>query len=78
MHRVAATNDVGMINDFNAHSKRNQSLTNAVYRIGNLVGYEIGSAPSDDALDDLATRNDSTLMDNNAVSGVMLLVRAAF
>ena len=77
MHRVAATNDVGMINDFNAHSKRNQSLTNAVYRVGNLVGYEIGSAPSDDALDDLATRNDSTLMDNNAVSGVMLLVRAA-
>ena len=78
MHRVAATNDVGMINDFNAHSKRNQSLTNAVYRIGNLIGYEIGSAPSDDALDDLVTRNNATLMDNLTVSGVMLLVRAAF
>jgi hypothetical protein len=51
--RVAANDDVGTDNDFNARSKRNQSLANAVRRLGNRLTFAAGAGPDDRLVDDL-------------------------
>ncbi|MEX2139784.1 MAG: glycosyltransferase family 87 protein [Pirellulales bacterium] len=54
--RVAANDDVGVDNHFNARSKRNQSLTNAVRRLGNRLAFATGTGPDDRLVDDLANQ----------------------
>ena len=45
--RVVFNHDLGGENDLSYRSVRNQSLTNAVYRAGNLIAYLIGAGPDD-------------------------------
>jgi hypothetical protein len=50
--RVVSNNDVGVENDFHYRSKRNQSLANGVWRLGNFVAYQAGwSEVSDERVD---------------------------
>jgi hypothetical protein len=50
--RVVSNNDVGGENDFHYRSKRNQSLANGVWRLGNYVAYQAGwSDVSDERID---------------------------
>jgi hypothetical protein len=51
--RVVSNDDVGTDNDFNARSKRNQSLSNAVRRLGNRLAFASGAGPDDRLVDDL-------------------------
>jgi hypothetical protein len=55
--RVAANDDVGADNDFNARSKRNQSLGNSVRRLGNRLAFAAGVGPADELVDDLANQD---------------------
>jgi hypothetical protein len=55
--RVAANDDVGADNDFNARSKRNQSLANAVRRLGNRLAFAAVRGPDDTLVDDLANQH---------------------
>lgn len=45
--RVVFNHDLGGENDLSYRSVRNQSLTNAVYRAGNLVAFLLGNGPDD-------------------------------
>ena len=45
--RVVFNHDLGGENDLSYRSVRNQSLTNAVYRAGNLIAYLLGKGPDD-------------------------------
>jgi hypothetical protein len=65
--RVAANDDVGADNDFNARSKRNQSLTNAVRRLGNRLAFATGTGPDDRLVDDLANQRTSMPMETPLV-----------
>jgi hypothetical protein len=50
--------------DFSAHTKRNQSLPNGIYRLGNWIAYLAGDIPDDQVIDNFATRNTPMPMDN--------------
>ena len=50
--------------DFSAHTNRNQSLSNGVYRLGNWAAYVLGDIPDDQVIDNFATRNTPMPMDN--------------
>jgi hypothetical protein len=52
--RVVTNEEVGVDNDFNVRSKRNQSLANAVRRLGNRAAFAAGAGPDDRLVDDLA------------------------
>jgi hypothetical protein len=52
--RVVANDNVGSDNDFNVRSKRNQSLSNAVRRLGNRIAFAAGAGPDDRLVDDLS------------------------
>jgi hypothetical protein len=67
MDRVVANDDVGIVNDFNARSKRNQSLTNAVRRLGNRLAFAAGAGPDDRLVDDLAQQSTKMPMETDAV-----------
>ena len=43
---IVLNHDVGGENDLTYHSVRNQSLTNAVYRLGNWVAYAWDGGPT--------------------------------
>ncbi len=75
--RVAANSHPGPINGINIHSKRNQSLSNAVYRLGNFVNYEIGHGKSDEQLDEIGVERAASVMDQPAVTKTLLMVRGA-
>jgi len=83
--RVAANETVGLDNDFNARSKRNQSLTNGVQRLGNRLAYAAGLGPDDRLVDNLANQPVQMPMETAAVNvalkgvlvGVVLLLIAA-
>ena len=76
IRRVVVTRDVGDVNEFNVLSKRNQSMSNAVFHFGNWAAHLLGDAP-----DDGFTREDSSdlevyLMDHHAVSAALNVIRA--
>jgi hypothetical protein len=64
--RVIANEEVGVDNDFNVRSRRNQSLTNAVRRLGNRMAFATGAGPDDRLVDDLAQQSARMPMDNAA------------
>lgn len=75
MERVVINDDVGRDNDFNLLSIRNQSLQNAIYRLGNWVGYVIGEAPDDKLVDEEAYAWEVFPMDAPAVNVSVNLAR---
>ena len=75
MRRVVANREVGKDNDFNPLSMRNQSMGNAVYRLGNWAAHVLGDAPDDRYAGQDSTRAPSLPMDNPAVSLVLNAVR---
>jgi hypothetical protein len=75
MDRVVANEEVGIDNDFNVRSKRNQSLANAARRLGNRVAFAAGAGPDDRIVDDLGQRA-TTMPTENAAMDVMLRVAA--
>ena len=80
IHRVAANRDVGMLNDFNVHSGRNQSLTNAAYLLGNSTASFLRGAVNTGAIDDDNWKSDqprNTPMDRPAVYIVLLGLRVS-
>jgi hypothetical protein len=54
LSHVVVNDDVGIDNEFNVRSKRNQSLSNAVKRLGNGVAFATGRGPDDRLVDDPA------------------------
>jgi hypothetical protein len=72
--RVVANDEVGIDNDFNARSKRNQSLSNAVRRLGNRVAFATGAGPDDRLVDDLANGRVPMPMETALVDNVLLAV----
>jgi hypothetical protein len=83
--RVVANDEVGIDNDFNARSKRNQSLTNAVRRLGNRLAFAAGMGPDDQLVDDLANQSVEMPMENGlmdhalraAAAGLLVLLFVA-
>lgn len=75
--RVVANDDVGIENDFNARSKRNQSLANSVRRFGNAVAYAAGMGPDDQLVDDIANANRTMPMENAVVDVALKLAALA-
>jgi hypothetical protein len=69
--RVVTNEEVGIDNDFNARSKRNQSLANAVQRLGNRLAFAAGAGPDDRLVDDLAQQSTKMPMENAAVDFVL-------
>jgi hypothetical protein len=71
---IVLNHDVGGENDLTYHSVRNQSLTNAVYRLGNWVAFAWEGGP-----DDLAEAKPGETvvmpMDQPVVHGVLMSVR---
>ncbi len=65
--RVVANDDVGVDNEFNAKSKRNQSLSNAARRLGNRLLFAAGLGPDDRLVDDLANAAVQMPMETRAV-----------
>jgi hypothetical protein len=63
MDRVAANDEVGIDNDFNVKSMRNQSLANAVERLGNRIAFATGIGPDDRLVDDLSQQTTTMPMD---------------
>ena len=70
--RVAANDNVGQTNDFNARSFRNQSFANGVRRFGNFVSYAAGTGPDDRLVDDTANANQKMPMESALVNRVIL------
>jgi len=50
--------------DFSVHTKRNPSLTNAVYRLGNWAAHVFAGTQDDQLIDAVATRDATMPMDN--------------
>jgi hypothetical protein len=75
--RVAANDTVGLDNDFNARSKRNQSLSNGVRRLGNRLAYAAGVGPDDQLVDDLTNQAVPMPMEARAVDGALKVALAA-
>jgi hypothetical protein len=69
--RVVTNDEVGIDNDFNMRSKRNQSLANAVRRLGNRVTFATGAGPDDRLVDDLAQQSTTMPMENAAMDAVL-------
>jgi hypothetical protein len=67
LDRVVANEEVGLDNDFNVRSKRNQSLENAVRRFGNRLAFSAGAGPDDRLVEDLAQQSTKMPMDNAAM-----------
>lgn len=67
MDRVVANEEVGIDNDFNVRSKRNQSLANAARRLGNRVAFAAGAGPDDRLVDDLAQQATAMPTENAAM-----------
>src|SRR5262249_5016655 len=66
--------------DFSAHGMRNQSLTNATYRLGNWVAYLVGAGSNDRAIDSVpasAAQNAGLPMDGFAARLTMRIVQLA-
>lgn len=72
--RVAANEDRGPDNQFNAHSVRNQSLANAVYRFGNWTAYVLADGPDDRQANHMTAQ--PLPMDAPAVGPTVTLLRA--
>ncbi|HEX3997648.1 MAG TPA: glycosyltransferase family 87 protein [Pirellulales bacterium] len=70
---VVLNQDVGGGNDLTYHSVRNQSLVNAMYRLGNLVAYECGKGPSD--LAEPEEQGPSMPMDSRFAHDALLAMR---
>jgi hypothetical protein len=70
--KVVLNQDVGGDNDLTYHSVRNQSLINAVYRLGNWIAYAWDGGP-----DDLAEPSEQPVMpmDQPIVHRMLLVVR---
>ncbi|HZZ27482.1 MAG TPA: glycosyltransferase family 87 protein [Pirellulales bacterium] len=64
--------------DFSVHSKRNQSLTNAVYRLGNWTAHVFGGAPNDQLIDAFATRDAAMPMDSRWAVWTLRLLQISF
>jgi hypothetical protein len=65
--RVVTNEEVGVDNDFNVRSKRNQSLGNAVRRLGNRLAFAAGAGPDDLLVDDLSQQSVVMPMENAVV-----------
>ncbi|TAJ07866.1 MAG: DUF2029 domain-containing protein [Nitrospirae bacterium] len=74
--RVATNERRGPDQQFNAHSVRNQSLANAVYRLGNWVEHAVGGGPDDRRADNLAPAGDPLPMDAAIVGHMVTAARA--
>jgi hypothetical protein len=72
--RVVTNEAVGIDNDFNVRSKRNQSLANAVRRLGNRVAFAAGAGPDDRLVDDLAQQATAMPMENAAMDFTLRVV----
>lgn len=77
--QVAANEHRGPDHQFNAHSVRNQSLDNAVYRLGNWVDYTMAGGADDRHADQLARSGQGSPMDaplagNLVTAGRVLLL----
>jgi hypothetical protein len=62
----------------NPHSMRNQSLGNAIYRLGNWIAHEFAGGPDDRRLDEFGYNPVVTAMDVPAVRQSLGVVRFAF
>ena len=74
--RVAANDEVGRDNDFNVYSKRNQSLSNAVRRLGNRLMFAAGLGSDDRSVDVPAGEHGIMPMDVPAVDRLMQFASA--
>jgi hypothetical protein len=61
--------------DFGIHTLRNQSLSNAFYRFGNMTAHVFGGAINDRLIDETDTHNAAMPMDNPWVKQVLRLVQ---
>ena len=73
--RVVTSQDVGSDNDFNARATRNQSLANAVYRLGNWTMHEWAGGPDDRVVDDPANAQVKLPLDAMPVGRVLMVVK---
>ncbi len=74
--RVAVNEDVGKDNDFNTRSKRNQSLANAVERLGNYFAYVTDKGPNDRLVDFPETTGAAMPMDRPEVRTATKIIAA--
>ena len=80
MNRVTANQEVGVLNDFNVHSLRNQSFTNSVYLLSTCAASLLGGSPMANLSDDDWKGNPpiSSLVDQPAMHfgllGIQLLL----
>ena len=75
---------VAKINDYraadlsgNTRTLRNQSLSNAVIRLGNFIGYELLGSVDDRLIDRAGSNSPPMLMDNPGVEKILLILRIA-
>jgi hypothetical protein len=73
--RVGANDDVGLDNDFNSRSKRNQSLDNAVRRLGNRIDFALGGERDDQLVDDLAQQGTPMPMETPLVDRALRAIK---
>jgi len=73
--RVATNEQVGPAQQFNVHSVRNQSLANAVYRLGNWVEFKVAGGPDDRIADHLARTEEKLPMDTAMVGHLITGMR---
>jgi hypothetical protein len=76
--RVVTNEEVGIDNDFNVRSKRNQSLSNAVRRLGNRVVFAAGAGPDDRLVDDLTQQATTMPMENSVMNVTLRVVATGF
>lgn len=74
--RVASNQQVGPDQQFNVHSTRNQSLANAVYRLGNWMTDKAAGGPDERIADDLARAGETLPMDAPLVGILITGARA--
>jgi hypothetical protein len=75
--RVVVHNDMGEENNSGFYSVRNQSLANAVQRLGNWSAYALAGGPSDLSGDDVTRRPAAAPIDQPAVQHALAPVRLA-
>jgi hypothetical protein len=74
--RVATNEQVGLAQQFNVHSVRNQGLANAVYRLGNWLEFKVADGPDDRIADNLARTKEKLPMDTAVVDHLITGLRA--
>ena len=74
--RVASNDHVGPAHQFDIHSVRNQSLANAVYRLGNWIEFKVAGGPDDRIAYDLPRTEERLPMDTAMVAQIIMGIRA--